>query len=77
MAIVLKAYSWIKKRKKYCPALISAAKAEYPSMKILVRSGYADLNFAIEVATRGADDFMTMPFDMINLVAVLRRIIRV
>jgi DNA-binding NtrC family response regulator len=61
---------------KKIPVLVSAVKAGYPGMKILVLSGYADVKFAIEVTKCGANDFMSMPFDIINLVAVLERIIR-
>jgi LmbE family N-acetylglucosaminyl deacetylase/CheY-like chemotaxis protein len=49
--------------------LARAAKAAHPNVAILILSGHASFEYAVEAIRAGADDYMTKPLDPARLIA--------
>lgn len=58
------------------PALVTTIKAEHPTVKILVICSNDDVKYISDLSKRGISDYLTMPFDMENVITVLNRIVR-
>lgn len=52
-------------------ALIPALRAEVPSMRVLLLTGYASIATAVGAIKRGADDYLTKPVDADTVVRAL------
>lgn len=53
-------------------ALLPKLKAVNPSMKILVLTGYASIDTAVDAIRRGAENYLAKPVDADTIVAALR-----
>lgn len=51
------------------------ATARRPSTKVVVLTGYADLKNAIESKKQGAADFVAKPYDLVDLVCTIERVL--
>ncbi len=50
-------------------------KKEHPVIKVIMLTGFADLKNAIEAKKLGADDFVSKPYDIVDLVTTIERAI--
>lgn len=50
-------------------------KENHPSTKVIMVTGHADFKSAIESVKRGADEFITKPYDFENLLEAIQRIL--
>jgi len=53
--------------------VLDAARREQPGMPVVIITGYATLNRAVECFSHGAFDVIPKPFDVAELLAVVRR----
>ena len=50
-------------------------KMEAPETKVLMLTGYADLRHAMESKKNGAEDFMSKPYELEDLLLTVRRLL--
>lgn len=57
-------------------AAIARMRAMQPSMRLLVLSGHAGVERAVEALNRGADDYLVKPFSLLEMIARVRALRR-
>lgn len=57
-------------------ALLAKLQATQPSMRLLVLSGRAGVESAVEALNRGADDYLMKPFSLLEMIARVRALRR-
>lgn len=50
-------------------------KEKLPSIKVIMLTGFADLKNAIESKRLGAEDFISKPYDLVDLLATIERVL--
>ena len=50
-------------------------KERYPATKVIMLTGFADLKNAIESKKLGAEDFVSKPYDLVDLLTTIERVI--
>lgn len=50
-------------------------KPKYPAIKIIMLTGFADLKNAIESKKHGAEDFVSKPYDLVDLLTTIERVL--
>ena len=50
-------------------------KKNYPSVKVIMLTGFADLKNAIESKKHGAEDFVSKPYDLVDLLTTIERVL--
>jgi DNA-binding NtrC family response regulator len=50
-------------------------KKSYPSTKVIMLTGFADLKNAIESKKHGAEDFVSKPYDLVDLLTTIERVL--
>lgn len=50
-------------------------KEKYPHVKVIMLTGFADLKNAIESKKLGADDFVSKPYDLVDLLTTIERVL--
>lgn len=55
--------------------VLRTVKAEQPSVRVIMLTGFADLKNAIESKRLGADDFVSKPYDIVDLVTMIERVL--
>ncbi len=50
-------------------------KQNYPKMKVIMLTGFADLKNAIESKKLGAEDFISKPYDLVDLLTTIERVL--
>ena len=52
-----------------------AIKADMPETKVIMLTGFADLKNAIESKKYGAEDFVSKPYDLVDLLTTIERVL--
>lgn len=50
-------------------------KKTYPAVKVIMLTGFADLKNAIESKKLGAEDFVSKPYDLVDLLTTIERVL--
>jgi DNA-binding NtrC family response regulator len=50
-------------------------KEKYPKTKVVMLTGFADLKNAIESKKLGAEDFVSKPYDLVDLLTTIERVL--
>ncbi|MEE9225285.1 MAG: response regulator [Bacteroidota bacterium] len=50
-------------------------KSKYPDIKVVMLTGFADLKNAIESKKLGAEDFVSKPYDLVDLLTTVERVV--
>ena len=50
-------------------------KKSFPSVKVIMLTGFADLKNAIESKKLGAEDFVSKPYDLVDLLTTIERVL--
>lgn len=50
-------------------------KKSYPSVRVIMLTGFADLKNAIESKKHGAEDFVSKPYDLVDLLTTIERVL--
>jgi DNA-binding NtrC family response regulator len=50
-------------------------KERFPSTKVIMLTGFADLKNAIESKKLGAEDFVSKPYDLVDLLTTIERVL--
>ncbi len=50
-------------------------KERYPTTKVIMLTGFADLKNAIESKKLGAEDFVSKPYDLVDLLTTIERVL--
>jgi DNA-binding NtrC family response regulator len=50
-------------------------KKGYPQVKVIMLTGFADLKNAIESKKHGAEDFVSKPYDLVDLLTTIERVL--
>ena len=50
-------------------------KKSYPAIKVIMLTGFADLKNAIESKKLGAEDFVSKPYDLVDLLTTIERVL--
>jgi DNA-binding NtrC family response regulator len=50
-------------------------KKNMPAMKVIMLTGFADLKNAIESKKLGAEDFVSKPYDLVDLLTTIERVL--
>ena len=50
-------------------------KKGFPKMKVIMLTGFADLKNAIESKKLGAEDFVSKPYDLVDLLTTIERVL--
>ena len=50
-------------------------KEHHPASKVVMLTGFADLKNAIESKKLGADDFVSKPYDLVDLLTTIERVL--
>jgi YesN/AraC family two-component response regulator len=50
-------------------------KEKLPHIKVIMLTGFADLKNAIESKKLGAEDFISKPYDLVDLLATIERVL--
>jgi len=50
-------------------------KKEQPGVKVIMLTGFADLKNAIESKKYGAEDFVSKPYDLVDLLTTIERVL--
>ena len=50
-------------------------KKGYPAVKVIMLTGFADLKNAIESKKLGAEDFVSKPYDLVDLLTTIERVL--
>ncbi len=55
--------------------VLKFVKKNYPSVKVIMLTGFADLKNAIESKKLGAEDFVSKPYDLVDLLTTIERVL--
>jgi len=55
--------------------VLKFVKQNYPHIKIIMLTGFADLKNAIESKKLGAEDFISKPYDLVDLLTTIERVL--
>jgi DNA-binding NtrC family response regulator len=55
--------------------VLKFVKENHPSTKVVMLTGFADLKNAIESKKLGADDFVSKPYDLVDLLTTIERVL--
>ncbi|HTK83221.1 MAG TPA: response regulator [Bacteroidota bacterium] len=55
--------------------VLKFVKKNYPVMKVIMLTGFADLKNAIESKKHGAEDFVSKPYDLVDLLTTIERVL--
>lgn len=55
---------------------ITLLKYRYPNVAVIVMTAYATVDLAVDAMKRGADEFLTKPFDMETLAVSARKVLK-
>ncbi|HZY10434.1 MAG TPA: response regulator [Bacteroidota bacterium] len=55
--------------------VLKFVKPKYPAIKIIMLTGFADLKNAIESKKHGAEDFVSKPYDLVDLLTTIERVL--
>ena len=50
-------------------------KKSFPSIRVIMLTGFADLKNAIESKKHGAEDFVSKPYDLVDLLTTIERVL--
>ncbi|MBI1804567.1 MAG: response regulator [Ignavibacteriae bacterium] len=50
-------------------------KKSYPTVRVIMLTGFADLKNAIESKKHGAEDFVSKPYDLVDLLTTIERVL--
>lgn len=50
-------------------------KKNFPALKVIMLTGFADLKNAIESKKNGAEDFVSKPYDLVDLLTTIERVL--
>jgi DNA-binding NtrC family response regulator len=50
-------------------------KKNFPKLKVIMLTGFADLKNAIESKKNGAEDFVSKPYDLVDLLTTIERVL--
>jgi len=50
-------------------------KKNFPKLKVIMLTGFADLKNAIESKKSGAEDFVSKPYDLVDLLTTIERVL--
>jgi FixJ family two-component response regulator len=50
-------------------------KEKIPGLKVIMLTGFADLKNAIESKKLGAEDFVSKPYDLVDLLTTIERVL--
>lgn len=50
-------------------------KKNFPTIKVIMLTGFADLKNAIESKKHGAEDFVSKPYDLVDLLTTIERVL--
>jgi DNA-binding NtrC family response regulator len=50
-------------------------KGNQPALKVIMLTGFADLKNAIESKKHGAEDFVSKPYDLVDLLTTIERVL--
>lgn len=55
--------------------VLKFVKKNYPATKVIMLTGFADLKNAIESKKLGAEDFVSKPYDLVDLLTTIERVL--
>jgi DNA-binding NtrC family response regulator len=55
--------------------VLKYVKKSHPSVKVIMLTGFADLKNAIESKKLGAEDFVSKPYDLVDLLTTIERVL--
>ena len=55
--------------------VLKFVKKNFPSVKVIMLTGFADLKNAIESKKHGAEDFVSKPYDLVDLLTTIERVL--
>jgi CheY-like chemotaxis protein len=55
--------------------VLRVIKERYPATKVIMLTGFADLKNAIESKKLGAEDFVSKPYDLVDLLTTIERVL--
>jgi DNA-binding NtrC family response regulator len=55
--------------------VLKSVKEKYPRTKVVMLTGFADLKNAIESKKLGAEDFVSKPYDLVDLLTTIERVL--
>ena len=55
--------------------VLKFVKEKYPKTKVVMLTGFADLKNAIESKKLGAEDFVSKPYDLVDLLTTIERVL--
>ena len=55
--------------------VLKFVKKGYPAVKVIMLTGFADLKNAIESKKLGAEDFVSKPYDLVDLLTTIERVL--
>ena len=55
--------------------VLKFVKKNFPAMKVIMLTGFADLKNAIESKKHGAEDFVSKPYDLVDLLTTIERVL--
>lgn len=55
--------------------VLKFVKKGFPSVKVIMLTGFADLKNAIESKKLGAEDFVSKPYDLVDLLTTIERVL--
>jgi DNA-binding NtrC family response regulator len=55
--------------------VLKFVKKSFPSIKVIMLTGFADLKNAIESKKLGAEDFVSKPYDLVDLLTTIERVL--
>ena len=65
---------WLKDSKMDGIDILKKVKIEYPNMPVVIISGHGNIEIAVSAIKQGAYDFIEKPFNIEQLLVVVRRI---
>lgn len=55
--------------------VLKYVKSKFPKTKVIMLTGFADLKNAIESKKLGAEDFVSKPYDLVDLLTTVERVL--
>ncbi|HUN66562.1 MAG TPA: response regulator [Bacteroidota bacterium] len=55
--------------------VLKYVKKNHPAVKVIMLTGFADLKNAIESKKLGAEDFVSKPYDLVDLLTTIERVL--
>jgi DNA-binding NtrC family response regulator len=55
--------------------VLKFVKKNFPKLKVIMLTGFADLKNAIESKKHGAEDFVSKPYDLVDLLTTIERVL--